>query len=92
MSTANGVVYAGSLASVGTDMYSLDAATGTILRSFASGGSVTGGASIAGGSVYWGSGYCGTACLGSARRILTEMLAGQNRLLAELRESLAEPA
>ncbi len=47
-------------------MYALNAATGTILWSFASGGSVTGGASIAGGSVYWGSGYCGTACLGSA--------------------------
>jgi ArsR family transcriptional regulator, arsenate/arsenite/antimonite-responsive transcriptional repressor len=28
----------------------------------------------------------------AARRILTEMLAGQNELLAELRESLAEPA
>jgi ArsR family transcriptional regulator len=28
----------------------------------------------------------------AARRILTEMLAGQNQLLAELRESLAEPA
>jgi polyvinyl alcohol dehydrogenase (cytochrome) len=55
VSAANGVVCAGSLA----------AATGTILWSFASGGSVTGGASIAGGSVYWGSGYCGTACLGS---------------------------
>jgi ArsR family transcriptional regulator, arsenate/arsenite/antimonite-responsive transcriptional repressor len=28
----------------------------------------------------------------AARRILTEMLAGQNQLLAELRESLTEPA
>jgi ArsR family transcriptional regulator len=28
----------------------------------------------------------------AARRILTEMLAGQNQLLAELRDSLAEPA
>jgi len=28
----------------------------------------------------------------AARRILTEMLAGQNQLLAGLRESLAEPA
>ena len=27
----------------------------------------------------------------AARRILTEMLAGQNRLLAELRESVTEP-
>jgi polyvinyl alcohol dehydrogenase (cytochrome) len=66
VSAANGIVYAGSLAAFGTDMYALDAATGQILWSFASGGSVTGGAAIAGGSVYWGSGYCGTACLGSA--------------------------
>jgi ArsR family transcriptional regulator, arsenate/arsenite/antimonite-responsive transcriptional repressor len=28
----------------------------------------------------------------AARRILTEMLAGQNQLLAELQESLTEPA
>ncbi|HEX9515013.1 MAG TPA: hypothetical protein VF940_02440 [Streptosporangiaceae bacterium] len=34
--------------------HALDAATGKILWSFASGGSVTGGASIVGGSVYWG--------------------------------------
>lgn len=65
VSVANGVVYGGSLAAVGTDMYALDAATGTILWSFASGGSVTGGAAIVGGSVYWGSGYCGTGCLGT---------------------------
>ena len=64
VSAANGVVYAGSLAAAGTNMYALDAATGTILWSFASGGSVTGGAAIAGGSVYWGSGYCGTGCFG----------------------------
>ena len=64
VSTANGVVYAGSLAATGTNMYALNAATGKILWSFASGGSVTGGAAIAGGSVYWGSGYCGTGCLG----------------------------
>jgi polyvinyl alcohol dehydrogenase (cytochrome) len=65
VSTANGVVYAGSVAATGTNMYALDAATGTILWSFASGGSVTGGAAIVDGSVYWGSGYCGTACLGT---------------------------
>ena len=62
VSTANGVVYGGSLATTGTNMYALDAATGKILWSFASGGSVTGGAAIVDGSVYWGSGYCGTAC------------------------------
>jgi polyvinyl alcohol dehydrogenase (cytochrome) len=66
VSTANGVVYVGSLAATGTNMYALDARTGANLWSFASGGSVSGGAAIAGGSVYWGSGYCGTGCLGSS--------------------------
>ena len=70
VSTANGVVYAGSMAAAGTNMYALDAATGKILWSFASGGSVTGGAAIAGGSVYWGSGYCGTLCLGGTTPVL----------------------
>jgi polyvinyl alcohol dehydrogenase (cytochrome) len=63
VSTANGVVYAGSLARTGTNMYALDASTGKILWSFASGGSVVGGASIAHGTVYWGSGYCGAPCV-----------------------------
>lgn len=66
VNTANGVVYAGSLAATGTNMYALDASTGQILWSFASGGSVTGGAAIVGGSVYWGSGYCGTGCFGTS--------------------------
>gem|GEM_PF-2140388 len=47
------MVYAGSLAVAGTYMCALDARTGAILWSFASGGSVTGGAAIADGSVYW---------------------------------------
>jgi polyvinyl alcohol dehydrogenase (cytochrome) len=62
VSTANGVVYAGSPATTGTDMYALDASTGNILWSFASGGSVVGGASIVHGTVYWDSGYCGAFC------------------------------
>ena len=70
VSVANGVVYGGSMATAGTDMYALDAATGKILWSFASGGSVTGGAAIVGGSVYWGSGYCGTLCLGGTTPVL----------------------
>jgi outer membrane protein assembly factor BamB len=57
VSTANGVVYAGSTAPAGDNMYALDAATGRILWRFASGGSVTSGAAIAGDRVYWGSGY-----------------------------------
>ena len=63
VSVANGVVYGGSISTTGTSMYGLDAATGAILWSFNSGGSVTGGAAISAGSVYWGSGYCGTECL-----------------------------
>ena len=40
-------------------MYALDAGTGAILWSFASGGSVRSGAAIVGSQVYWGSGYPG---------------------------------
>lgn len=57
VSTANGVVYAGSDAATGNNMYALDAKTGQILWSFASGGSVASGAAIVDGVVYWGSGY-----------------------------------
>jgi polyvinyl alcohol dehydrogenase (cytochrome) len=70
VSVANGVVYAGSMVTAGNNMYALDAATGKILWSFASGGTVTGGAAIVDGSVYWGSGYCGTLCLGSSTPVL----------------------
>jgi polyvinyl alcohol dehydrogenase (cytochrome) len=38
-------------------MFALDAATGDILFSFASGGSVGSGAAVVNGTVYWGSGY-----------------------------------
>jgi polyvinyl alcohol dehydrogenase (cytochrome) len=54
---ANGVVYAGSTAETGTDMYALDANTGAILWSFAGRGSVSGGAAVVGRTVYWGAGY-----------------------------------
>jgi polyvinyl alcohol dehydrogenase (cytochrome) len=57
LSTANGVVYAGSTAGTGNDMYALDASTGRILWSFAGGGPVVGGAAIVGRTVYWGDGY-----------------------------------
>jgi polyvinyl alcohol dehydrogenase (cytochrome) len=57
VSTANGVVYAGSAALAGNTMYALDATAGTIAWSFPSGGSVISGAAVADGSVYWGSGY-----------------------------------
>jgi polyvinyl alcohol dehydrogenase (cytochrome) len=38
-------------------MYALDAATGTVLWRFASGGSCLSGAAISNGTLYWGSGY-----------------------------------
>lgn len=62
VSTANGVVYAGSGAGTGTTMYALDAATGQIDWQFASGGSVMGGAAIVNGIVYWASGYYTKTC------------------------------
>jgi polyvinyl alcohol dehydrogenase (cytochrome) len=54
VSVANGVMYAGSQSG---SMYALDAATGNILWSFASGGTVMDGPAIVDGVVYWGSGY-----------------------------------
>jgi len=54
VSVANGVVYAGSESGF---MYALDAASGKILWSFDSGGSVVDGPSIVDGVLYWGSGY-----------------------------------
>lgn len=63
VSTANGVVYAGSTAEGGNNMYALDARTGDIRWSFGSGGPVVSGAAIVDGTVYWGSGYdLATAC------------------------------
>jgi polyvinyl alcohol dehydrogenase (cytochrome) len=59
MTVANGVVYAGSMASGqgANNMYALDAKTGKILWRFNSGGSVAAGAAVVNGTVYWGSGY-----------------------------------
>jgi polyvinyl alcohol dehydrogenase (cytochrome) len=57
LTVGNGVVYAGSLAPQGENMYALDAATGVPKWRFASGGSVAGGPSIVDGALYWGSGY-----------------------------------
>ena len=54
VSVANGVLYAGSYSGA---MYGLDAATGAVLFTFDSGGSVIDAPSIVGGTVYWGSGY-----------------------------------
>ena len=56
VSAANGVVFAGALDAVGT-MYAFDGATGNILWTFESGGSVNSSPAIVDGVVYWGSGY-----------------------------------
>jgi polyvinyl alcohol dehydrogenase (cytochrome) len=69
VSVADGVVYVGSLARTGTNMYALNATTGHIIWSYASGGSVAAGPAIVGGSVYWGSGYSKSQ-IGSASRRL----------------------
>jgi polyvinyl alcohol dehydrogenase (cytochrome) len=59
MTVANGVVYAASMAGApqARNMFALNASTGAIEWSFASGGSVIAGASVVGDTIYWGSGY-----------------------------------
>ena len=57
VSSANGVMYAGSAAATGPDMYALDGTTGQIQWRYASGGAVWAGAAIVSGTVYWGTGY-----------------------------------
>jgi polyvinyl alcohol dehydrogenase (cytochrome) len=54
VSSANGIVYAGSS---GGNFYAMDARTGQIRWIFPSGGAVWSGAAIVHGAVYWGSGY-----------------------------------
>jgi len=51
------VSYAGSAAGSGGNMYALDAATGTVLWSFESGGSVFSAPSVVHGMLFWGSVY-----------------------------------
>jgi polyvinyl alcohol dehydrogenase (cytochrome) len=59
VTTANGIVFAGSMARGRgqATMFALDAATGDLLWSFVSGGTVNSGPAIVDGVVYWGSGY-----------------------------------
>jgi polyvinyl alcohol dehydrogenase (cytochrome) len=52
----NGVVLGGSMDAMGT-MFAIDGATGDVLWSFKSGGTVYGGPAVVGDTVYWGSGY-----------------------------------
>ena len=57
VSSANGIMFAGSAAPSGPNMYAFDGTTGKLLWSYASGGAEWAGAAIADGTVYWGSGY-----------------------------------
>jgi polyvinyl alcohol dehydrogenase (cytochrome) len=54
VTTANGVVYAGSLSG---RMFALDAATGAILWQFQGQGASAAGPAVVDGTVYWGNGY-----------------------------------
>ena len=54
---ANGVVFVGSLASGGSQMFALSARTGEILWKFEAGGSVSSGPAVVDGRVYWGAGF-----------------------------------
>jgi polyvinyl alcohol dehydrogenase (cytochrome) len=56
VTTTNGVVFGCTLDALG-HMYAMNAATGAVLWTFASGGSCLSGAAIAAGNIYWGSGY-----------------------------------
>ena len=59
-------MYGCSLNPIGANMVAMDAATGQIRWTFASGSSCLGGAAIAGGTVYWGTGYRSFAPLTTA--------------------------
>ena len=57
MTSANGVVYASSMAQDRHQMFALDAETGAILWRYTAGSSVNSGPAVVDGTVYWGSGY-----------------------------------
>jgi polyvinyl alcohol dehydrogenase (cytochrome) len=65
LTVANGVLYAGSMAHTGDQMYALDTSDGSILWRFPAGGSIVGGPAVVDGSVYWGSGYARTGGVGN---------------------------
>jgi polyvinyl alcohol dehydrogenase (cytochrome) len=65
LTVANGVLYGGSMAHTGDQMYALDSATGSILWRFAAGGSVVAGPAVSRGMVFWGSGYARTGGVGN---------------------------
>ena len=54
---ANGVVFAGSMAKTGSQMYAMNADSGQIIWQFAAGASIASHPAVADGIVYWGSGF-----------------------------------
>jgi polyvinyl alcohol dehydrogenase (cytochrome) len=65
LTVANGVLYGGSMAHTGDQMYALNTATGKILWRADAGGSVVAGPAVVDGTVYWGSGYGRTGGVGN---------------------------
>jgi polyvinyl alcohol dehydrogenase (cytochrome) len=65
LTVANGVLYGGSMAHTGDQMYALDTKSGDILWRFEAGGSVVAGPAVVNGTVYWGSGYARTGGVGN---------------------------
>lgn len=65
LTLANGVLYGGSMAHTGDQMYALKASTGDILWRYTAGGSVVAGPAVVDGTVYWGSGYARTGGVGN---------------------------
>jgi polyvinyl alcohol dehydrogenase (cytochrome) len=76
VTTANGVVFGCSLDPQG-HMYALNAETGAVLWSFASGGSCLSGAAISNGTVFWGSGYSNFGFGTPNNKVYAFSLAGQ---------------
>ncbi len=70
VSSANGVVYAASMAKQGNQFYALDGTTGKILWAWPAGSSVNSGPAIVNGSVYWGAGYRRAGAQGSGNNQL----------------------
>jgi polyvinyl alcohol dehydrogenase (cytochrome) len=89
LSVADGVVYAGSLARTGRNMYLLNAATGRIIWSFASGASVAAGPAIVGGVVYWGCGYSKSGGGPASRRLYAFALPTWPKLPGQARHRAA---
>jgi polyvinyl alcohol dehydrogenase (cytochrome) len=65
VTSANGVLYAASMAKTGNEFYALDASTGAILWGYPAGSSVNAGPAVVGDSVYWGTGYARSGAEGS---------------------------